>query len=176
MKGNHFPWNCRAGQNSMIIRVDGTLAPCFPMYTASYDWGVVGGHKFETKQLDHQKETCQTHCFSTLNHISRLVLQRSARDQVLLQATRPRIPGNEGSDVVAAASITAEFCLTPTENLLTRSAYMPVAEEIVQTDFEVEIQARIDAERARLRAEAGSGAHARVQEAGGADLHRRERD
>src|SRR5260370_32206697 len=31
---------------------------------------------------------------------------------------------------------------------------MPVT-EIVQTDFEVEIQARIDAERARLRAEAG---------------------
>src|SRR5262252_4249075 len=30
-----------------------------------------------------------------------------------------------------------------------------VVEEIVQTDFEVEIQARIDAERARLRAEAG---------------------
>jgi MoaA/NifB/PqqE/SkfB family radical SAM enzyme len=69
MKGNHFPWNCRAGQNSMIIRVDGTLAPCFPMYTASYDWGVVGDHKFDTKQLDHQKESCQTHCFSTLNHI-----------------------------------------------------------------------------------------------------------
>jgi MoaA/NifB/PqqE/SkfB family radical SAM enzyme len=69
MKGNHFPWNCRAGQNSMIIRVDGTLAPCFPMYGASYDWGTVGNHKFETKQLDHQKETCQTHCFSTLNHI-----------------------------------------------------------------------------------------------------------
>src|ERR1700727_2151405 len=32
---------------------------------------------------------------------------------------------------------------------------MPGTEEIVQTDFEVEIQARIDAERARLRAEAG---------------------
>jgi predicted nucleotide-binding protein (sugar kinase/HSP70/actin superfamily) len=33
---------------------------------------------------------------------------------------------------------------------------MPVAvNEIVQTDFEVEVQARIDAERARLRAEAG---------------------
>ena len=69
MKGNHFPWNCRAGQNSMIIRVDGTLAPCFPMYMANYDWGVVGAHKFDTKQLDHQKESCQTHCFSTLNHI-----------------------------------------------------------------------------------------------------------
>ena len=32
---------------------------------------------------------------------------------------------------------------------------MPPTEEIVQKDFEVEIQARIDAERARLRAEAG---------------------
>ncbi len=32
---------------------------------------------------------------------------------------------------------------------------MPTATEVVQTDFEVEIQARIDAERARLRAEAG---------------------
>src|SRR5213079_3759038 len=32
---------------------------------------------------------------------------------------------------------------------------MPLTEEIVQKDFEVEIQARIDAERARLRAEAG---------------------
>jgi hypothetical protein len=30
-----------------------------------------------------------------------------------------------------------------------------VVHEIVQTDFEVEIQSRIDAERARLRAEAG---------------------
>jgi MoaA/NifB/PqqE/SkfB family radical SAM enzyme len=69
MKGYHFPWNCRAGHNSIIIRVDGTLAPCFPMYTATYDWGTVGNHKFETKQLDEQKKSCQTHCFSTLNHI-----------------------------------------------------------------------------------------------------------
>ncbi len=23
-------WNCRAGQNNIIIRTDGTLAPCFP--------------------------------------------------------------------------------------------------------------------------------------------------
>src|ERR1700750_2291359 len=32
---------------------------------------------------------------------------------------------------------------------------MPETEEIVQTDYEMEIQARIEAERARLRAEAG---------------------
>jgi MoaA/NifB/PqqE/SkfB family radical SAM enzyme len=39
MRGKVEPWNCRAGQNSLIIRVDGSLAPCFPMYSATYDWG-----------------------------------------------------------------------------------------------------------------------------------------
>ena len=29
----HFAeWNCRAGQNNVIICTDGTVAPCFPMY------------------------------------------------------------------------------------------------------------------------------------------------
>ena len=68
MRGKVEPWSCRAGQNNVIIRVDGTLAPCFPMYSATYDWGTVGNHKFEVKQLDEMKQECQTHCFSTLNH------------------------------------------------------------------------------------------------------------
>jgi MoaA/NifB/PqqE/SkfB family radical SAM enzyme len=68
MRGEVEPWNCRAGQNNIIIRVDGTLAPCFPMYSATYDWSTVGEPKFEVKQLDGMKEDCQTHCFSTLNH------------------------------------------------------------------------------------------------------------
>lgn len=68
MRGKVEPWNCRAGQNNVIIRVDGTLAPCFPMYSATYDWGTVGQHKFEVKQLDEMKHECQPHCFSTLNH------------------------------------------------------------------------------------------------------------
>jgi MoaA/NifB/PqqE/SkfB family radical SAM enzyme len=68
MKGKVEPWNCRAGQNSLIIRVNGTLAPCFPMYSATHDWGVIEDQKFEVKQLDKMKESCQTHCFSTLNH------------------------------------------------------------------------------------------------------------
>lgn len=63
------PWNCRAGQNTLIIRVDGTLAPCFPMYSATYDWGAVGRPKFRREQLDTMKAECQRHCFSTLNHI-----------------------------------------------------------------------------------------------------------
>jgi MoaA/NifB/PqqE/SkfB family radical SAM enzyme len=68
MRGKVEPWNCRAGQNNVIIRVDGTLASCFPMYSAKYDWGTIESHKFEVKQLDEMKKECQTHCFSTLNH------------------------------------------------------------------------------------------------------------
>ncbi len=62
-------WNCRAGHNMLIIRVDGTLAPCFPMYSASHDWGTVGNHKFDHKQLDEMKEECTKHCLSTCNYI-----------------------------------------------------------------------------------------------------------
>jgi MoaA/NifB/PqqE/SkfB family radical SAM enzyme len=68
MRGKIQEWNCRAGQNNVIIRVDGSLAPCFPMYSATYDWGVIEKHKFEVKQLDEMKQECQKHCFSTLNH------------------------------------------------------------------------------------------------------------
>jgi hypothetical protein len=68
MRGKLQEWNCRAGHNNVIIRVDGTLAPCFPMYSATYDWGVVGNHHFEKRQLDDMKDGCQPHCFSTLNH------------------------------------------------------------------------------------------------------------
>ena len=69
MRGRLEPWNCRAGQNTMIIRVDGTLAPCFPMYSATHDWGVVGSPKFEHDQLAEMKTSCEPNCFSTLNHI-----------------------------------------------------------------------------------------------------------
>jgi MoaA/NifB/PqqE/SkfB family radical SAM enzyme len=65
----HFTdWNCRAGENNVIIRTDGTVAPCFPMYPSTFDWGNIDHHKFEAKQLTDMKKTCQKHCFSTLNH------------------------------------------------------------------------------------------------------------
>jgi MoaA/NifB/PqqE/SkfB family radical SAM enzyme len=69
MRGEIEPWNCRAGQNSLIIRTDGTLAPCFPMYSATHDWGTVGDHKFDVKQLDEMKKSCSKHCLSTCNYI-----------------------------------------------------------------------------------------------------------
>src|SRR5690242_18243929 len=68
MRGKLQEWNCRAGQNSLIIRTDGTLAPCFPMYSATHDWGVVEKPGFEASQLSELKQSCQPHCFSTLNH------------------------------------------------------------------------------------------------------------
>jgi MoaA/NifB/PqqE/SkfB family radical SAM enzyme len=69
IQGDLEDWNCRAGQNSLIVRVDGTLAPCFPMYSAAYDWGTIENHKFDTTQLNSMKKECQKSCFSTLNHI-----------------------------------------------------------------------------------------------------------
>lgn len=61
-------WNCRAGHNNVIIRTDGTVAPCFPMYGATYDWGSIEGHKFVSRDIAEMKKTCEQHCFSTLNH------------------------------------------------------------------------------------------------------------
>jgi MoaA/NifB/PqqE/SkfB family radical SAM enzyme len=68
LRGGLQEWNCRAGQNSLIVRTDGTLAPCFPMYHARHDWGTAGQPRFERADLAHMKEQCQPHCFSTLNH------------------------------------------------------------------------------------------------------------
>ena len=68
MRENLQEWNCRAGQNSLIIRTDGSLAPCFPFYSATGDWGTIGNPKFDASQLLDIKRECQPHCFSTLNH------------------------------------------------------------------------------------------------------------
>lgn len=68
LRGKLQQWDCRAGQNSLIIRTDGTLAPCFPMYNAAHDWGVSGKPRFERQQLSAVKVECQKRCFSTLNH------------------------------------------------------------------------------------------------------------
>ena len=69
LRGKLMEWNCRAGQNTVIIRTDGTLAPCFPLYSTTYDWGTIEQPKFDRGQLAEMKRSCQPHCFSTLNHI-----------------------------------------------------------------------------------------------------------
>jgi len=69
MRGKIEAWPCRAGQNTLIIREDGTLAPCFPTYGATHNWGKVESPDFDLVQLDEMKESCTTTCFSTLNSI-----------------------------------------------------------------------------------------------------------
>lgn len=68
MRGKSEHWGCRAGQNWLIVRTDGTLAPCFPMYNATYDWGTIEKPKFDVKQLNEMKKSCELHCFSTLGY------------------------------------------------------------------------------------------------------------
>jgi hypothetical protein len=41
----------------VIIRTDGTVAPCFPMYSASFDWGNIDQFTFNRDQLDDMKKT-----------------------------------------------------------------------------------------------------------------------
>ncbi len=68
-RGIHEPWTCRAGHNSSAIRIDGSLSPCFGMYSSSHDWGdVYRGHRFDSAQLDAMKTECSKHCLSTCQY------------------------------------------------------------------------------------------------------------
>ena len=91
------PWSCRAGHNSLIVRVDGTLAPCFPMYSSPYDWGAAGNHRFDSKQLQHMKKSCEPHCFSTLNHVLSLCYDNARVIRYLLKSTKMRFQGAAGN-------------------------------------------------------------------------------
>src|ERR1035441_2206084 len=66
LRGGVAPWPCRGGQNMVICRTDGTLAPCYPMRESGHDWGAVGCEKFDACQLAEMKQTCSGSCFSTV--------------------------------------------------------------------------------------------------------------
>jgi len=68
LRGEVDPWECRAGQNSLIIRTDGSLAPCFTYYSASNDWGRIGAPRFSYDELEVMKKACTLHCLSTCQH------------------------------------------------------------------------------------------------------------
>jgi MoaA/NifB/PqqE/SkfB family radical SAM enzyme len=69
LRGGVAPWPCRGGQNMVICRTDGTLAPCYPMRESEQDWGTVGCQKFDTCQLADLKQTCSGTCFSTVGYM-----------------------------------------------------------------------------------------------------------
>jgi len=69
IRGELPPWPCQAGQLSMIIRLDGTFAPCFEMYGDKNDWGnLEEGPKFDPQKLAELKRSCSPHCLSTCNY------------------------------------------------------------------------------------------------------------
>jgi hypothetical protein len=38
------------------------------MYSSTFDWGNIDSPRLDTTQLTNLKNTCQRHCYSTLNH------------------------------------------------------------------------------------------------------------
>jgi MoaA/NifB/PqqE/SkfB family radical SAM enzyme len=65
VRGGVAPWPCRAGQNMVVCRTDGTLAPCYPLRESDHDWGVAGCPKFDT-EIKHR---CSETCFSTVAYM-----------------------------------------------------------------------------------------------------------
>ena len=65
MRGRMQLWECRAGQNGLLIRPDGTLSPCFDMITLDYDWGRIWEPRFDREALLRLKEQCLPLCSST---------------------------------------------------------------------------------------------------------------
>src|SRR5260370_35633415 len=63
MRGGVEHWGCRAGQNWLIIRINGTLAPCFPMYNATYNWATVCNKKSNVQKIAELKKGCARKCF-----------------------------------------------------------------------------------------------------------------
>jgi len=63
------PWKCQAGQLSLIIRPDGSFAPCFELYGENEDWGdIYTGPKFDPAELTVRKKKCSPQCLSTCNY------------------------------------------------------------------------------------------------------------
>ena len=68
IRGVLDPWPCQAGKMSMVIRLDGSFAPCFELYGSDEDWGnIYEGAKFDPDRLSKIKQRCTPTCLSTCN-------------------------------------------------------------------------------------------------------------
>lgn len=65
--GKFEPWNCRAGQNSLILWVDDSPESHFPLCLASDKLETIENHNSAFPQLNGMKKSCLAHCFSTLD-------------------------------------------------------------------------------------------------------------
>jgi MoaA/NifB/PqqE/SkfB family radical SAM enzyme len=85
-------WNCRAGQNNVVVRTDGTVAPCFPLYPASHDWGSIENPKFEPQATVVDEAAVPEALLLDTESQSGLLLQRCSRDQVAVETGEEPIP------------------------------------------------------------------------------------
>ena len=92
MRDQVEPWDCRAGQNSIIIRTDGTLAPCFPMYSATEDWGVVGRATLRRARARRDEGDVPEALLLDAQPQPRVLLQGEPGHQVGAEADRARLP------------------------------------------------------------------------------------
>ena len=67
-RGRAAPWSCRAGHNATCVRIDGSLAPCFGLYSSTEDWGRIWAPRLEPERLARQKARCMAHCLSTCQY------------------------------------------------------------------------------------------------------------
>lgn len=89
LRGKVESWNCRAGQNSIIIR---TVAPCFPMYSATQDWGTIENQKFDAAVERDEEDLPDTLLLDTEPQ-PRVLLQRFPSHPMDDRAGEARIPG-----------------------------------------------------------------------------------
>jgi hypothetical protein len=64
------------------ICTDGTVAPCFPMYSSSFNRGNIENYRYDREQLTEMKKTCQNALFFDAQLQSRVLLPRCPGDQV----------------------------------------------------------------------------------------------
>lgn len=65
MRGQTVDWSCRAGRHTTCVRIDGSLSPCFGLYSSTEDWGRIWAPRYDAEMLQRQKQQCQAHCLST---------------------------------------------------------------------------------------------------------------
>jgi len=69
IRGKSYPWNCRAGRNSCVVKPDGALSPCLPLCGSKHDWGRITHPQFGHRHLAELGKVCNPHCMSTCQYV-----------------------------------------------------------------------------------------------------------
>lgn len=69
------PWDCRAGQNSLFIGINGEIVPCMGLYDSAQNWDSIFNYKYDPERLKALKQTCSPKCLSTANFTLRSYYQ-----------------------------------------------------------------------------------------------------